>query len=150
MKIYKPANFYLFFNNKMRNVGLMFLPIPLIFLNTRFNENNMIGKIIFYATLLSLIFVIKPLVSAFLKRKEKYEINEEALIYHHPTLIGENINSYSFGKMNVELKTNIITNCLVIDDFTPEDNEVILYLKSKKECVELFKLLQTKNASSRY
>lgn len=146
MKTYKPSNFYLFFNNKIRNVLELLIPIPLIIINFKLNENNWIGKIVFFLTLASLFFVIKPLYFAFIKRKEKYEVNENSLVYHHGTLIGQNISSYAYGKMNVELKTNFISHYLIIDDFTPEDNEVKLYLRSKHEAIELFQLLQNKNS----
>lgn len=150
MKYYKPANFYLFFNNKVSNVLLMLLPIAFIWLNMILNENNLLGKIAFWLVIASLFFVIKPLISYVKKRKEIYILTDEALVYHHPVLIGDNINSYSFGKMNVELKNNIITHTLTVDDFTTEDNEVILYMRSKKECLELFKKLQTNNAQSHH
>lgn len=150
MKYYKPANFYLFFNNKVSNVLLMLLPIVFIWLNMILNENNLLGKIAFWLVIASLFFVIKPLISYVKKRKEIYILTDEALVYHHPVLIGDNINSYSFGKMNVELKNNIITHTLTVDDFTTEDNEVILYMRSKKECLELFKKLQTNNAQSHH
>lgn len=146
MTTYKPANFYLFFNNKIINVVLMFTPIIFIWLNFKFNENNLVGKIVFYLTLASLFFVIKPLINFAHKRKEKYELANDALVYHHGVWIGDNINSYSFGKMTVELKNNIISHTITIDDFTPEDNEVVLYMRSKKESLELFKKLQSSNA----
>lgn len=146
MKTYKPSNFYLFFNNKIRNILELFIPIPLIIINWKYNENNTIGKIIFFITLASLVFVIKPLYFAFIKRKEKYEVGENSLVYYHAILIGQNMNSYVYGKMNVELKTNFISHYLIIDDFTPEDNEVRLYLRSKNEALELFQLLQQKNS----
>lgn len=144
--IYKPSNLYIFFDNKISNILTLLIPIPFIYANSSYKENNLYSQILYWLSIISLIFILKPLISFIKNRKVKYVITDMALEIHHPVLIGDRIESYIFGKMTIELENKIIIHSIKIDDFTPENNESILWIRNKKECRKIYDILQEQNS----